>query len=119
MIDLSPMLPLINIVGFLILGSAMIFTQWRLGGNQVSGAVIQAYKEQTVLQDKKLNELSHELGVLTGKLLEKDKQITILQAAIAGRDPDSLALGQAALAFIKRSDDREERIEKLLKRLAK
>ncbi len=126
--DLTPTLPFINIVGFLILGAAMIFTQWRLGGTRVSADVITAYKErvdQLISENaglrKQIGDLQQSFAAMQATVNEKEKNVGQLTALLQGKDPNQIEytnevksfLGVAS-EFIKRSDDRDEKIFKLL-----
>lgn len=75
-------------IGLLVLGIAYVFTYWTKGGNQASTEVINALKEQADLNSKKISELLHEVGVLTGTLKEKDERIKLLEALVQGRSPE-------------------------------
>ena len=135
---------LINIVGFLILGATMVFTQWRLGGNQVAGEVITTYKEQVVqlrqelenerqgrIQDRhdlqnKLTSLDLQIAQMRGQLIEKDKKIDEMTAILQGKDPsqtqyqkDMIDLRQVAIKYIQDSQKKQEEILKLLNKKKK
>lgn len=81
-------LPIINILGFLSLGTAYIFIQWRQGGNKAASDVITAYKEQVTLNREEIAKLNHELGVLQGQLKEKDERIKLLEQLVQNRNPE-------------------------------
>lgn len=82
----------INLVelGLFILGLGYIFTFWRQGGNQAGNEVIAAYKEQVALNAEKITTLTHEVGVLTGQLKEKEERIILLEAIVQGRNPEQV-----------------------------
>lgn len=132
---LNNILPLINILGLLTLGGAIVFTQWRLGlnrtaeeGTRVSREVIDAYKEQVSQLREELDKerdlrttLSNQVATLQAEGVERQKKIEELTLLLTGKSPDQekymiemRALAATATAFIKRSDDREDIIVKLL-----
>lgn len=81
-------LPFLNLLGFLILGFAYIFVQWRYGQNKASAEIIATYREQVNLNSAEIQKLVHEVGVLTGKLAEKDARIKTLEDIFQGRNPE-------------------------------
>ena len=83
--ELSAILTLLAIIA---LGGSNVFFQWRMGGNNATAAVVTAQKEQILLQDKKINDLTHVVGTLQGQLDEKDKRITLLQELATGNTPE-------------------------------
>lgn len=81
-----------NIVelGLFFVGAGYVFTFWKKGGNEASSEVIKALKEQHDINSNKISELTHEMGVLTGQLREKDERIKLLEALVQGRNPEQL-----------------------------
>lgn len=77
-------------VGAFLLGLGYLFTYWKQGGTQAGSEVIAAYKEQVALNAEKISSLTHELGVLTGQLKEKDERIKLLEALVQGRNPEQI-----------------------------
>lgn len=88
MTGLIDWLPLINILGFLGLGSAYIFIQWKTGYNQASAEVINAYKEQVALARAEISKLQKDLGILQGQLGERNKRIEVLEQVAQNRNPE-------------------------------
>lgn len=80
----------INVVeiGIFILAAGYLYTTWKQGGLKASAEVITAYREQVNLNAGKISELTHDLGVLTGQLKEKDERIKLLEALVQGRSPE-------------------------------
>ncbi len=115
-------LPIINILGFLSLGTAYIFIQWRQGGNKASIEVIQTYKEQVALNREEIAKLNHELGVFQGQLREKDERIKLLEQLVQNRNPDmvefmktSSQVSQSASEYMKHSSDTLTEIKDFMK----
>ena len=98
-------LPLLNVLGFVGLGGAYIFTQWKQGANKVSIEVIETYRVQVQQLREELaaekqgrvddrHSLSQEvtkvkldLATMKGALEEKDKKIKEMTDIFQGRDP--------------------------------
>lgn len=115
-------LPIINILGFLSLGSAYIFIQWRQGGNKAAADVITAYKEQVALNREEISKLNHELGILQGQLKEKDERIKLLEQLVQNRNPDmiefmktSSQVSQNASEYMKHSSETLTEIKDFMK----
>lgn len=94
--ELNSLLTLLAILAF---GASNIYVQWRMGGNSASQIVINAYKEQVALQDKKISELTHTVGSLQGQLQEKDKRITLLQELASGNTPEMSLFMKSMLTY--------------------
>lgn len=82
------MMEWLSTIGLVILALAYIITQWRTGGNKATIDTITAYKEQSVLQDKKIAELGSQVSVMEAKLIEKDKQLDLLTKIAENRNPE-------------------------------
>lgn len=115
-------LPIINILGFLSLGSAYIFIQWRQGGNKAAADVITAYKEQVALNREEISKLNHELGIMQGQLKEKDERIKLLEQLVQNRNPDmiefmktSSQVSQNASEYMKHSSETLTEIKDFMK----
>lgn len=74
----------INIVeiGLFIVAIAYVATYWLKGGNSATKDVINALKEQHELNVSKISDLTKQVGELTGRLDEKEKQLTLLQQLV-------------------------------------
>ena len=69
-------------IGLFAIGIAYIYTYWKQGGAKAVKDVLIAYKDQIALNTQKIAELNHEVGILKGQLLEKDKQINLLESLV-------------------------------------
>lgn len=67
-------------IGLFFIGIGYVYTFWRQGGVKVTAEVLQVYKAQADLNTQKITELTNDVGMLKGQLIEKDKQISLLQA---------------------------------------
>jgi hypothetical protein len=104
--SISQYLPIINVLGFIALGTAIFYTQFKSGAKQVSSEVITNYK---ALDDQKTQQIealkqdveeiranmrSSEKGFieriakLEGQLKEKDNQLKMVHQILANRNPE-------------------------------
>lgn len=112
--EIPQLIPILTFVAVVIFGLAFLYMQKKLGSDKatadainINESVIAGFKEQVAQykdQVAKLREdiqaLTQEVGKLQGIIQEKDKQLNILQAVLAGRDPQSTELASKALTFI-------------------
>ena len=73
--NINDYFPILNFLGFLILGFSYIFVQYRYGQNRASVEVIEVYKTQVDQLQKQVSELTSKVGSLEGSLIGKDKQL--------------------------------------------
>lgn len=92
----TELIPIINIVGFLVLLGATTFFQWRQGESKVSTDVIVTYRErveQLVDENKLIREellrMKAEVAELRGMLSEKDRKLEEYVQILTGRDPEA------------------------------
>lgn len=86
--EISGFLPSLYFVGLLSLGGGYLFLQWKAGGNNAAVAVITALKEQVAILQRQTENLTHEVGVLTGQLKEKNERVSALEQVLQGRSPE-------------------------------
>jgi uncharacterized coiled-coil protein SlyX len=106
MSDFKEYLPIINVFGFIALGVAVWYTQFKTGSNQISGEVITNYKALDEQKNNQLNSLQKDIeeikatmramekgfieriAKLEGQLKEKNNQIDSLNLILANRNPE-------------------------------
>lgn len=73
---------------------AMIVVQWKTGANKAGAETVAMYKARDEVQDKEnkrkdeqIAKLMHDLGVVTGKLEEKEQRIKTLEQVDISRNP--------------------------------
>ncbi len=95
-------LPVINLIGFAVLGVATWYTNFRSGKDKIGGEVLSLYKEQIAALEadvQRTRERSHELGnavqkislelgIVKGQLQEKDKKLEEYSAIFQNRNPE-------------------------------
>jgi uncharacterized coiled-coil protein SlyX len=104
--NFSQYLPIINVFGFIALGVAVWYTQFKTGSNQISGEVITNYKALDEQKNNQLNSLQKDIeeikatmramekgfieriAKLEGQLKEKNNQIDSLNLILANRNPE-------------------------------
>ena len=69
-------------LGIFILGLGYLITYYKQGGNRATSEVIIAYREQVTLNAEKISNLTHEVGILTGQLKEKEERIKVLEGLV-------------------------------------
>ncbi len=74
--------------------AAMIFMQWKNGTSKAATETVAMYKNRDEVQDKEnkrkdeqITKLTHELGVVSGKLEEKEARIKTLEQVDISRNP--------------------------------
>lgn len=72
----------------------MIFVQWKTGANKAGSETVAMYAARDIVQDKEnkrkdeqIARLTHDLGVVTGKLEEKEERIKTLEQVDISRNP--------------------------------
>lgn len=116
----------ISTIALVAVGAGYIFTQWKMGSNKAGADVIVAYREQVALQDKKIIDLTHQVGTLTGQLEEKDKRIDLLQELARGNTPElqefmkkMMATSSNAEIYMKNTAETLKNMEKFMEAVQK
>jgi cell division protein FtsB len=126
-------LPLINILGLFGIGLGIMYAQFKTGGNKVSSDVISAYKDrvdQLITENTALREqigtIQQDISALRATITEKERSIGQLTAVLQGKDPTQIEymdkmekLAESATAYMKRSDEREDKIFQAIKDVKK
>lgn len=108
----------VTLIGSVVLAAAVIFTQWRNGGNVATREALDSYRTRVAQLKEDLetlrseshtkqNEMAGKIGTLEGQLKEKENTIQTLSAIFQDRNPESqlfmenlTKVGEAAMHYI-------------------
>lgn len=109
----------VNTVVIGIFGIVLAYNQYRSTQNKIDASTITAYKEQLGITEKKLKDnqetmqnMNKQIGVIQGKMAEKDKQLADYKVIFQGRDPKIGEILGKVVEFMVKLDERFQTVER-------